>query len=359
MFNIAPRGNAFQSSISQWSHGEDEAKNALTGHAPDGYAFHTRREPNAWWALDLKKPCLISHINIYLRKNYANRNWNLKLEVSTDLSDWKPVDQIVLKEPDLLHANLKNELVRFVKIRVINQYLHLAKVEVFGDALINFRGCKIVEDPRLHPMVLSTLSKGHYEQTEIYHALKNTSSEDRILELGASIGGVSTVVIKERSPNTYTAIEANKDLIEIMERNHSLNDVKCNVINAAIDSTDGICDFYIHPVCWSSSLTPFDNPLRIDKVKKISFNNILNKTEANFLICDIEGGEYEIFTSAIDLKQVNKICIEMHPQTIEKMQNLYNYFIDHGFSCDEPQPSSLDNHVYYFYKDIIATTLQQ
>lgn len=352
MINVALSGHAIQSSLSKWSYGEDEANNALNGTSPKGYAFHTQKEENAWWMVDLKKKYLVSFVDIYLRDGLEDRNKNLAIEISTDLSNWKKIEDKSLKDKNLIYANLANEEARFVKISVANQYLHLKKVEIYADdGIIKFRDCILSNDPRLHPAIRRSLVTNSYEREEIDYVLKHVSSADRILELGASIGAMSTIVSRHCQLDKYTAVEANMDLIEIINKNYELNNVKCDVINAAVSDKAGIMDFYIHDMCWSSSLTPCPNPLRIDKLNAIPLKTLLKYSEANFLICDIEGGEYAIFNKDSDLDDIDKVCLELHPAPLEEMRNLYDFFIKRGFVCEKGAPSAQKQYVCFFQRE--------
>ena len=52
-------------------------------------------------------------------------------------------------------------------------------------------------------------------------------------------------------------------------------------------------------------------------IKTQNLNNIISSVKPNYLIMDIEGGEYEIF-KIIDFQTIVKIQFELHPQLIDE-----------------------------------------
>lgn len=351
--NIAPAGYAFQSSLTRWSYSPEEANNALTGKFVKDYAFHTNNDTRAWWAVDLKRIQSICEIRIHLRPHMESRNRHLKIYASTDMQDWQCLDEAEsTKDPAIITKKLDDLPCRFIKLEIENQFLHLCKVEIFADEnIIPFRGCKLVDNSDvIAPAISALIRKGLYEKSEIEYALKHLQEDDIVLELGASLGAMSVVLNKHKPPKSYYAIEANPELIEVIETNHRLNEVKCEVINAAIGDEDRETDFYIHRACWASSLEKFPYFLRKEKIKMIKFDRLLKETKANFIICDIEGAEHLIFSEDIDLSGVNKIVIEIHGKKTEEISDLYTYFINKGFSCDKKPPQKGPHAVFFFNK---------
>lgn len=347
--NISHLGHAFQSSTSKWSRAEDEANYALSDSQFEDYAFHTWDEPHAWWIVDLHRPYPIRSVKVFLRKGYEKRNHDIKFSISPDLLSWHELGKGVIASTDLVIKNFDDQLARFIRIEIANTYLHLRKVEIYGDPdPLYFRGCLMHNDPGVASCVRDAIKNQSYERKEIDLALSNLDKGDNVLELGASLGAVSTCVLKERKISRYVAVEANPDLIPLIKENHSLNNVSCEVINAAAGLADGQRDFYFHPISWSSSLIPFDNPVKVEKVPVINFNKLLNQTKSNFIICDIEGGEYDIFNDEAVLDSVNKILIELHPLPNKSCGDLFDYFIGKGFVTANGRPREDRSSVLFF-----------
>lgn len=355
LINIAPRGTAFQSSFSRWSHSENEANDALYGNAQDGYAFHTGNGSDEWWCVDLKKVYPLHSLKVYLREGYEARypNDSLEVFVSRDLSNWEFVG--CLKTPILYYPallSLENKQARFLKIATHNNYLHFKHVEIFSDnLLISFRNLLITKNEVMSPTVTNTIEEEIYDGREIDTVLKFGSEDDSFLELGASLGIMSTCV-KAKFPNCqYVAVEANPKLINIIHKNHKLNGINgVKILNAAISDRDGKAMFYLHRDCWSSSLIEFPYPTEIVTIDLLDFNGLLSETKSNFLICDIEGGEYIIFNDSVNLENITKICIEVHNAELQKTQALFNLFINKGFKTESRYPIKPGGGVWYFHK---------
>lgn len=215
-----------------------------------------------------------------------------------------------------------------------------------------FRNCKVlVEDERIHPYIKESIVTGYYEDKEIEIVLRNIEARDTVLELGASLGIMSTVTCATSAPRAYTAVEANRDLIEIIQKNHAENNVKCDILYAAVSDAPGEAEFYIHQQCWASSVTPFDDPLRVDTIPTFSLQTLLDKTGANFLICDIEGGEYPVFEGSPELSTVDKICLELHPASLERMRNCLTLSFSRALPASRSHRRNPSN-MYIFFRSL-------
>jgi hypothetical protein len=53
-------------------------------------------------------------------------------------------------------------------------------------------------------------------------------------------------------------------------------------------------------------------------VETDNINDVISTNNINYLIADIEGGEYDIFNEKLVFEKVDKICIELHPKTLAK-----------------------------------------
>lgn len=355
MRNIAALGIATSSSISQYSYSIDEAQNALTGFCPDGYAFHTLNEQNPWWSVDMRKiyplTCIIMHLRIY----YEYDPEELAIFTSTDSFKWEKIEQPIQKLDDAtLKVDLNYKHIRFIRISLLKKAsFYFRQIEImYDDRIIPFYHLNLTFNKNVSERVLDSLKKQHYEKPEIDIALKTVGSLDSVLELGASQGIMSNMIISLCKPVSYVAVEANIDMIKIMEANHKLNSINnCEIIHGvASHNPKGFLDFYINKNCWSSSLSPFNNPIRVDKVKEYNLNELLNKHKVNYLICDIEGGEYDLFIEQMNFDNITKILIELHENSIEKMKDIYDFILSKGFKTEMPQPSEIKIYHLYFTK---------
>lgn len=354
MRNIAALGCAFQSSLSKYSLGQDEAENALLGFAPEGYAFHTSKEENPWWCVDLRRIYPLYSLHIHPRIGYEYTAVDIKVSLSCDGCHWRETEAPLAAQEDygpyVVYLNYWQA--RFIRIQLKKTAsLYLRQVEVmYDDKVIPFRGVNLIRSDIISNRVFQKIINGKYEYQEIDTALQTVSDDDIVLELGASLGAMSTVINVYKHPKHYLAVEANKDLINIMKKNHELNNVnQCEIIHGVVAiQPEDWTNFYINKHSWSSSLIPFPNPLRIDKVKMYDINTILNESKSTYIICDIEGGEYSLFNKEICLDHVRKICIEFHIKNINDTLNICSLFKERGFKTDSPLPSVGGLHVLYF-----------
>lgn len=156
------------------------------------------------------------------------------------------------------------------------------------------------------------LETGAWESEEIQMLKKYLDKDDAILELGACIGFLGVYANRILSnPTRHTVIEANPELIEVILKNINLNNSKFNVLNCIIGNPNEIeQDFIISDFILGSSV--YGTQGKKVKVPIKSLEDFTNKH--NFIIIDIEGGEYKLINDNLQhLSKFNKIIIEFHP----------------------------------------------
>lgn len=134
-----------QSSISEWSVGdsvEEDAGRAVNGVFTGGSAFHTGREVNPWWMVDLEAEHDISVVCIYNRCDSSGcigRVRNIKIDVSFNGDEFYEVYRKddgkslggIISQPLAVPLHCR---ARFIKITLLaHDYFHLDQVEVFGE----------------------------------------------------------------------------------------------------------------------------------------------------------------------------------------------------------------------------------
>lgn len=150
--NISINKPSTQSSISVWSLGNSlssDAARAVDGDIFKENGFHTDKEDNPWWMVDLEDEYNIEIIQIYNRRSnsFIRKRINpFVVEVSLDGNMWDIIEKTENDfdfGTDMAHGeNMPFEcifdarpvLARYVRIRVLkkNEILHLAAVEIFG-----------------------------------------------------------------------------------------------------------------------------------------------------------------------------------------------------------------------------------
>ena len=197
---------------------------------------------------------------------------------------------------------------------------------------------------------------GFYESAEMRLIQKFIPKDLPVIELGSSLGIVSSTVNQHINIDTnYICVEANpflKDYIKKNILNHNPTKINFSIINAAIAyNTSGKIEMNISSNNTESSLikeAKINNPNAI-VLDAISLNSLI--TEPYTLICDIEGAEIDIFKNdAVSLSKCKHLFIELHTTTYENtiysVVDLQEIIINHlGFNLIKK-----DGNVFYFNK---------
>lgn len=206
-------------------------------------------------------------------------------------------------------------------------------------------GVIIPIDPAvISPNIADRIRSGHYEHKEARQIAKMVEPGERILEIGGGIGFTSTLCSRNVNTEAVRVFEANPSLIPYIEEVHILNKVhNAEVFNAVLanDTTPSTADFYLRTDFWASSLSPEpDGYASSVSVPTRDFSREIQEFRPSLIICDIEGGELDLFKSA-DLTGVRRVFLELHPKLVGKrgLKSLFDYFSARNF-CYEPRYSS-------------------
>ncbi|MFO7855383.1 MAG: FkbM family methyltransferase [Paracoccaceae bacterium] len=196
-----------------------------------------------------------------------------------------------------------------------------------------------ISDEISSPRVVSEIASGSYEQREMLFAQRMVSSGDRVLELGAGLGFVSTVVCKSIEPSYYAAVEADSRLISHIERTHIKNGVKnVDVINAIFSSderalSEGHLKFGVSKVFWGSAVHKAGQQnIGTVHVRTENASRFIEENSINVLIIDIEGGELDLFRK-LYFGGVAKIILEIHPKVFGQagVREIFQILDDNDF----------------------------
>jgi FkbM family methyltransferase len=187
---------------------------------------------------------------------------------------------------------------------------------------IKSRGIMMPRHPEItRPRMRRALRQDTYEGYEADAVMKIAREGDTVLELGGGIGYISTLIGAKRPVREIHTFEANPRLIDYIHAAHALNGVtNAHVHNALLGPRKGKPrDFYCRRNYLASSLSPDTGPedgiIAIEKVEVRGINATFNEIKPDVLICDIEGGEAEIFP-ALNYDGLRAAVIELHPQWI-------------------------------------------
>jgi FkbM family methyltransferase len=183
--------------------------------------------------------------------------------------------------------------------------------------VIETNGVKVPFVPAIiTPKIERPMRNNRYEGGEVAALRRILRAGDRVLELGAGIGLLSTLSAMVAGVERIVAVEANPDLIPLIHETHRLNGVTTvdlrNGIAAAHDGTD--VPFYVRGDFWSSSMEPKSRPyLREVSLPCFGVDTLMAELRPTVIVCDIEGGESGLF-DAVDMACVRAVVIELHPK---------------------------------------------
>lgn len=196
----------------------------------------------------------------------------------------------------------------------------------------------VLEIPKqlLDENVKRALVEGWYEGEELHQLAYILQPDEIVLEIGAGIGLVSTFCALDKRVSRVHAVEANPNLIDVIRHNHDLNGVTVDVHHGVLAHDSGETKFYLHEGFWASSNVQWQGAKEVT-VPKLSFPEMLAQVKPSLIVCDIEGGEKELFSGDIDLETVQKVLMEVHQNVIgrEGMRELFQFFHDRNFHYDQ------------------------
>src|SRR5271170_2990165 len=215
MINLALDKPASQSSVSQWSNGraaEEDARGANNDKISAEAGFHTDREQDPWWQVDLEGEYLIRRVVIFNRRHTAHRLRHFSLLRSLDGHEWKrffrKIDSTVFGDVDdrpYVAEIAGDHPARFVRVRLDGyEWLHFNECQAFGDPLdLSARSQILEEETRAEQQrrAIPAGRNGHladdggftvFVDTERYapaiiSALDNDSYEGRERQLAAGL----------------------------------------------------------------------------------------------------------------------------------------------------------------------------
>ena len=119
---------------------KQDAAGAVDGTKDGTYGFHTNRQAEPWWQVDLQQQSALDRILIYNRcdGNVEQRAANLKVLLSQDGDKWTELYQhdgskfLGQTDQKPLAVSANGKTARFVRIQLTtNEYFHLDEVEVY------------------------------------------------------------------------------------------------------------------------------------------------------------------------------------------------------------------------------------
>ena len=190
------------------------------------------------------------------------------------------------------------------------------------------------------PKLIAAFRAGKYEQREA-QALPDIIEEgDRILEIGAGVGYLSALAARDPRTAAVRVYEANPLLIPLINHVHKINNIdNVEVIHGVLSNAaaGSKSRFYLRRDFWASSLLekPWDYERTVE-VDNISFSGEIDDFQPTLIICDIEGGELELFRGG-HLSGVERVYMEVHQEVLggQGMKKLFDAMSENGFHYNQ------------------------
>ncbi|AKS47494.1 methyltransferase, FkbM family [Octadecabacter temperatus] len=184
--------------------------------------------------------------------------------------------------------------------------------------IVNSRGVDFpVDGTIIDKHLRKILEKDHYEGPEVRGLERFIKKSDRVLELGAGIGFISTYLLKVLGVKRTLSFEANPDMLPYIREVQGLNGVKNGKVrnqilfNDTADMPEAVPFFITDPLRSSSMVKPSEGFVREVEVPTARLSDVIEEFDPTVIVCDIEGGETEIF-EAVEFKNVKRVYAESH-----------------------------------------------
>jgi FkbM family methyltransferase len=222
--------------------------------------------------------------------------------------------------------------------------------ETDDDLALN--GIKIPLGPHITPEILRNLRAGTYERPEARVLLERLDPGDVVVEIGGGIGYTSALCAKRVDSDDVHVYEANPSLEKPIRELYRLNHVCPDLHMYGLGLREETRELQVTADFWESSFTTPDAPVSSKisvPVRAFEAEMACYTKRPNFLIVDIEGGEYD-FCRGASLSGFDKVLCEVHPKVLgrRKLWTVRRALEKRGFHRDEACSSST---VWYCHRD--------
>lgn len=178
-------------------------------------------------------------------------------------------------------------------------------------------GLQVPFDPRIiRPRIEKPLRRGRYSGDACAALRLVLRPGDRVLDLGAGLGLCSAFAATMPGVDRVVAVEANPDLIPVIQETCRLNGLQDRVElrNAVVvDHPEANPPFYIRADFRASSLDGPSRPFsRVAQVPAVGLAQLMQDLRPTVLVCDIAGAELGLF-DAVDLSNLRHLILTQHP----------------------------------------------
>lgn len=207
------------------------------------------------------------------------------------------------------------------------------------DPFVTSKGMKFPKDGHfILGQLRGALRENRYEAKETNCVLKLVRDGDTVIELGAGIGYMSTLVATRRKIKNVFAFEANPDLIPYIQSVYAANNLtNAHITHGLLGKRNGKTKFYVRRNLLSSSMSPMDSDTEATttmvEVDVLNSGHVFKEIKPDILIADIEGAEATLLPH-MDLSGLRGAMIELHPQLIgpEGVNAVFRAMMDAGLA---------------------------
>jgi FkbM family methyltransferase len=218
-------------------------------------------------------------------------------------------------------SRIRKGIYKFLTSPPMVRILDLPLCRLRGGRIVS-EGCTIdAGDPAVTPWVRSLIFWGFYERPERLFVNKYLPANRDVIELGGSIGVVSSTIVRRLDPGRrLVTVEANPALIDLLRRNvlQNANGQQVSVLNRAISCGPEKSEF-VDLEFGTSNLSGWvskDSRSNVTRrVSAVSLGELATEhgIEEFTLVADIEGAEAGIFRhDAGSLANCKLMIIELH-----------------------------------------------
>ena len=181
---------------------------------------------------------------------------------------------------------------------------------------VRVEGCRFdVSSPLISNELKCRVFYGRYERTERELLRRHLPAGSPVVELGGGMGLVACIVNRRlQHPDQHVVVEANPQMLPLIERNRGLNSSRFELVHAAIGYDGDRMTLRLGEDLLGSRFQAADD----GDVQVIQLRDILDRRGFGTctLICDIEGGEIDLVEHEIETlrSRVGLIVLEEHPE---------------------------------------------
>lgn len=186
-----------------------------------------------------------------------------------------------------------------------------------GGARIQLAGCEFDLDvPQVSNGIFSRFVLGRYEKPELAALNEYLPRDLPLVELGAGLGVVSCIANKYlEHPEKHWVVEANSELLPVIEKQRQLNEAAFNVLHAALSYVDPARIYLNRERVTATSAQRTRGELV--EVPAVSLCDVLRRygIEECSMMIDIEGAELDLVEREghIMARHVRFFIMEVHP----------------------------------------------